>query len=131
VKVYLAGPMRGYKDFNFPAFITGAIALRARGHEVFCPAEHDLDAGLNPAGDGSEESLSDQGFSMRAALGVDLTWITKEAEAVVVLPGWAKSLGALAEAFTAWCLGIPVFPIHPFLDWADSAPQLTPEDLDA
>ena len=39
LKVYLAGPMAGYKDHNFPAFNAKAAELRALGHEVFNPAE--------------------------------------------------------------------------------------------
>lgn len=39
-RVYLAGPMTGIEDFNFPAFNDMAAKLRARGYVVENPAEH-------------------------------------------------------------------------------------------
>ena len=41
MRIYLAGPMRNYPRNNFPAFDAAAAKLRADGHEVFNPAEHD------------------------------------------------------------------------------------------
>lgn len=41
MKVYVAGPMRGIPEFNFPAFNLAAKNLRADGHVVFNPAERD------------------------------------------------------------------------------------------
>lgn len=38
-RVYIAGPMTGLPDFNFPAFHAAAAAWRAAGWEVFNPAE--------------------------------------------------------------------------------------------
>jgi uncharacterized protein DUF4406 len=97
MKVYLAGPMRGYPELNHPAFHDGAARLRDAGHEVFNPAEQ---------GDGH----------IRVLLGADLAWITSTAEAVVFLPGWQRSLGALAERATALAIGIPVAELDAFLN---------------
>ena len=42
MKVYLAGPMRGYENFNRAAFAHWAQVLRANGREVFSPSEHSV-----------------------------------------------------------------------------------------
>lgn len=43
MKIYLAGPMRGIPEFNFPAFHAMACRLRAEGNVVFNPAEKDIE----------------------------------------------------------------------------------------
>lgn len=39
-KIYLAGPMSGLPDLNYPAFHAAAAKLRAMGHVVLNPAEN-------------------------------------------------------------------------------------------
>ena len=114
MKIYVAGPMRGYAQFNFPAFESATRDLRALGHEVFSPAERDRGTGFHPdqAMAGTEEEMALAGFSLREALGTDLAWICAEADAVVLLPGWLLSLGARAERATARALGLPVFMLE-------------------
>ena len=103
MKIYLAGPMRGLPNFNFPAFDEAADALREAGNEVFSPADHDRsvnpDIENNPTGD---EALAPSDWTIRKALEADLTWICREAEVIALLPGWEKSTGAKAE----WALGV-------------------------
>lgn len=110
-KIYLAGPMRGIPEFNFPAFHAAAAKLRSGGWFVFSPAERDnekhgtdISAG-NPTGD---EALATKqhGFSLREALGADLKFICEEADAIALLPGWEKSKGVAAELATARALGL-------------------------
>jgi Domain of unknown function (DUF4406) len=121
MKLYLAGPMRGYADFNFPAFDEGAAKLRQLGHTVFNPAERDREVHGNDVNVSATGDLADvPQFSLRGALGADLAWICAHADAVVVLPGWDKSLGVAAEVATARALGLPVKTIESVTEMEDS-----------
>src|SRR6266568_1017798 len=109
MKLYLAGPMRGYKDFNFPAFDAGAEALRAQGFEVFSPAEHD------------RETMAATGrvatdLTIRECMEADTRWICQNANGIALLDGWSKSTGALAEVALARAIGIPA---HEVIFWTD------------
>ena len=45
-KIYCAGPMRGIKYYNFPAFDKAALMFRKKGWRVVNPAELDRINGL-------------------------------------------------------------------------------------
>lgn len=107
-RVYLAGPMRGLPDFNFPAFHEAATDLRRVGFEVFNPAERDTAAGFDPSGMTGLEDLSAMGFSLREALAADTEYISKHADVVMLLPDWERSSGVAAEIALARALGLPV-----------------------
>jgi nucleoside 2-deoxyribosyltransferase len=122
VKIYLAGPMRGYSEFNHPAFRKAASMLRDSGHEVFCPAEKDAEAGFDAAGaTGDLAELALAGVSLRDLLGADLAWICGTADALVMLPGWVQSAGARAEAATALALSLPVWEFAWFTLYGEEA----------
>lgn len=106
MKLYLAGPMRGIPEFNFPAFFRYQTVLEANDHEVFNPAHHDMQIGFNPKGMTVEESLDEIGFDLRTAYTRDLLWICGTAEGVALMPGWEESAGANAEASVANALGL-------------------------
>lgn len=114
MKIYLAGPMTGLPDYNFPAFDHAAKALRALGHEVFNPADNDRDNGFDATGLAGHEAER-LGFSLRNALKQDLSWICDHAEAVAVLDGWHRSKGALTETALSVALGIPFQPVDKFV----------------
>lgn len=103
MRIYLAGPMRGIKDFNFPAFTFAADKLRAMGYEVFSPAEKGEEHILtdNP---GIQESIDFR----RKVFALDMNWICSNADTVALLPGWEKSSGARAEKALAEAIGINV-----------------------
>lgn len=110
MKIYLAGPMRGYENFNFPAFDFAANKLREEGHTIFSPADRDRNIhgqGLenNKTGDEAEAEKA-VGFSLRDALADDIGWICHHADAIALLPGWTSSKGAMAEFATASALGL-------------------------
>lgn len=112
MKIYLAGPMSGYDDFNFPAFDAAAATLRAAGYEVFNPADQDRKTW------GSMENIKKHA-NYRDCLRVDLNWILDHAEAIALLPGWERSKGANAERATAVALGLKIIE----LEGAEFEPQ--------
>lgn len=127
MKVYISGPMRGHKAFNFPAFDAAEAKLMLWGHETFSPARRDRHTHPDVRWyclDGTETDLP--GFDIRAALAADCEFICREAEAICVLPGWSRSRGALAEVKLAMSLDLPVIPLDqwelawrgPVLGWA-------------
>lgn len=121
MKIYLAGPMRGYPNFNKAAFMDAAEKLRAKGHRVFNPVEETIKIygeGVyedNPTGD---ENLTP--INPRLVFFNDLTFICLHAEAVALLPGWDSSKGARAENAVAIALGpdagLDVFTVAELVD---------------
>lgn len=100
--VYVAGPMTGIADFNYPAFNSAALELRYRGLEV-----------LNPV---DSEQHNDTGkpqtweWYMRHAL----TMVLK-ANSICLLPGWQTSRGARLEVTVAEGLGHDIRPLDEWL----------------
>jgi hypothetical protein len=111
--------MRKLPDFNFPAFRYWTGVLREVGWGIWSPHEHDESVGFDPSGMNGYEDLADYGFDMREALAVDVSWIARNADAVLLLPGWETSLGVAAEIATARALGIPVLTVKEALASAD------------
>lgn len=119
MKIYLAGPMRGYKDFNFPAFFAEAKKLRDLGHEVFNPAERDTvewGAEKLKTATGSEEEVAKalglEGLSLaRKCFLHDTQYICSQADAIAVMPGWEESRGAKAEHALAVAIGLEVITL--------------------
>lgn len=108
MKLYLAGPMTGIPEYNFPAFDMAAIRLRVYGHEVFNPAENDRSKGFDATGLTGYEQGHTIAFDLRSALKDDLSWICDHAEGLVVLPDAERSMGVAAEIALARALRIPV-----------------------
>lgn len=113
-RVYIAGPMTGIPQFNFPAFDDAARDLRAVGHDVVSPAELD-DPEDRAAALASPDGQMHGGHHMNKTWGDflarDVKLIADDGiEAIYVLSGWSRSRGARLETFVgkAMC-GIPVF----------------------
>jgi Domain of unknown function (DUF4406) len=103
-KVYLAGPMSGIPQFNFPAFFEAANRLREDGFEVVSPAEIDNaeDSGAalaSPDGDPTNRvAMNNKTWGDFLARDVKLI-ADSGIEGIVFLRGWHKSRGARLEAF--------------------------------
>ena len=112
MNIYIAGPMRGYERFNFASFDAAQSHLSRDGHTAVSPASLDRDVGFDP-----DRDTHDAAF-LRAALLRDIEAILA-VEAVCVLPGWEKSVGATAEVALARWAGIKVL-LYPSLTPLDS-----------
>ena len=88
-RVYIAGPMTGLPEFNFPAFHAMAAAMRAEGWHVENPAEH-----------GHVE-----GAEWADYLRFDIGRLST-CEAMMLLPGWSRSRGARLEVHIAKEIGM-------------------------
>ena len=95
IKTYIAGPMAGLPDLNYPAFHDAANELRKLGFLVENPAENSYPEGTN------WETY------MKSAITRMLT-----CDAVVMLPDWNKSRGATLEHDIAQQLKIPMFNLN-------------------
>jgi len=102
--------MRGYDEFNFPAFRSAAKALRKHGYHIASPAEKDETDGFDWAGTkGTTDELHKANFQIHIALLADIEIIAAPlCVGVICLPGWERSSGAKAETAFAWAIGKPV-----------------------
>ena len=111
--VYVAGPMAGQPDHNFPAFEAACHHLRRFEMTVLSPHEHvplvDLERAI-------ELGMEYRGTpEYRSFLLRDLGMVA-QAEVLVLLPDWEESLGVAAEVALARALGIQVLTIVEMLD---------------
>lgn len=108
--VYIAGPMRGHPNLNFPMFDSAAARGRELGWFVFNPAELDREVGMKldhfRAGH-QFTSPEVRAIVMRDCAAL-LTLKAEDGDAIAMLPGWASSKGARAEKALAEWLGLRV-----------------------
>lgn len=91
---YIAGPMTGLPDLNFPEFNKHAATLREAGFHVENPAE------INP----------DPTATWEDCMRVDIPRLVT-CDAILLLPGWEKSRGASLEAHIAKNLGLQMVEV--------------------
>lgn len=107
-KVYIAGPMTGVKDWNFPAFFEAEKTLVSMGYEVVNPAHNN--------GDTLELALEDAG-SPEAPKRDWLYYIRRDlpqllhCDVICLLPNWKDSKGAKLEYEVAKGIGLPVLKL--------------------
>ena len=105
--VYIAGPMRGYEDFNRPAFDAVRDGLISEGWVVISPA--DIDRAAGDANVIKEDAKLEQQRKYAYRDFHALHWLkAEEGDAIAMLPGWEKSTGATAEIFMARWLGLKI-----------------------
>lgn len=122
-RAYLAGPMRGYPQYNYPAFWDAAQKLRDAGWFIFSPAEMDVEEDGENYQDYDEEmqQLHDTAANARRFARRDLDVIlnklhAEHGDAIIVLPGWEKSTGALAETAMAKWVFLPRYTVEEAID---------------
>lgn len=102
--VYLAGPMRGIPEYNFPRFKSAAEFLRSMGYEVVSPAEHDESIGFDAkTGDGDQQFKKSIGWDMEQIL---------DSVGIMLLDGWENSKGARLEAAVAHHAGKAIYRLQ-------------------
>ena len=103
MKIYIAGPMRGYPNDNHAAFDAAEETLRAAGHSPVSPAY--LARALGKGPDTDYESST---AYMKQVMIIDAVVICN-CDAIAVLPGWEKSRGATMEVALAQSIGLPIY----------------------
>lgn len=109
MKIYLAGPMRGLPQWNYPAFAAAKKVLEAHGHHVFCPATLATAMGYHaetPCEPGNGDA------HLRHVILSDVCCLL-HADAIALLRGWEKSRGATVELALAQFLGIEIWIQQP------------------
>ena len=119
MRLYLGNKMVGKDGLNSGWFDAAAAELRALGHEVFNPAEHDRNMGFEPKDFKGRtfDDLAASGFDRRAALLADWTWIGHNSEGMVAGPDWMNSPGTLSEIVCHQALFLPVWEYAVFMNF--------------
>jgi nucleoside 2-deoxyribosyltransferase len=100
--IYIAGPMTGIPDFNYPAFREAETLLKDAGHTCLNPADSELE---NVSG-----APMPWTWYMRRALAMVIT-----SDGIALLPGWENSPGANLEVTVARALQLPVMALNAWL----------------
>lgn len=98
MKIYVAGPMTGLPEFNYPSFRAAAAQLRQLGHYVEDPSTN-----INP-------TPGDYHGWLRAGLEQLIG-----CDGVALLPGWEASGGARLEVNVGATLGMRVRALDEWL----------------
>jgi hypothetical protein len=100
MKIYIAGPMTGIDNFNYPLFNSTARRLYQMGYTP-----------LNPADSESENTTHEfQGQTWNWYLRRAIKKLA-DADALCLLPNWQNSKGATLEVHIAKTLEIPLFTL--------------------
>lgn len=93
--IYVAGPMSGLPDHNFPAFRACRDRLKAKGFGVMCPPDFPINSDASRA-----RQLANHHYLRHDIERLILC------NGIALLPGWEKSTGARCEAAIMKTLGM-------------------------
>lgn len=97
-RLYIAGPMTGIKDFNYPAFRHATVMLDRNDYDIEDPSTNSLP----------------EGSKWEAYMRVTIPQMLS-CDGVALLEGWENSRGARLEVFIAAALGIRCMPVEEWL----------------
>ena len=125
---YIAGPMRGLPEYNYPAFFAAEDALRAAGWDpIYNPAgmDREYDKVVYEAWTIEEQKLHDTAQAARHFAWRDVNILIKRlsaenCDAIILLPGYEASTGATAELAVARWVMLRVLTIDQALNFAPS-----------
>jgi hypothetical protein len=104
-RVYIAGPMSGHADLNFPAFHAAAKLYRDRGCFVINPAE--INGGADEQGKVAGMTAEEYQEHWVTCMRKDIAALVS-CEEIAILPGWVQSKGASLEFHIAKQLGFTI-----------------------
>lgn len=109
-RIYIAGPMTSYINFNFEAFDHMRDHLHAQNIIPVSPADLDRAIGFDPARPEAHHAIleADRSAFMRSAVIRDVAALA-DCTGIVMLNGWGQSKGARAELAVAEWLGLSVY----------------------
>lgn len=99
-RIYIAGPMTGMPEHNFPAFNAAAARYRAAGWEVENPVE---------IGEkfGTWEEVENDPELVEALFKAEYQAVVRS-DAILLLPGWENSRGTRAELRLALSVALDI-----------------------
>lgn len=119
-RYYLAGPMSGVPQCNFPMFKRVAHALRIQEFDIVSPAE------LDDAADAAAALASEDGSTSAKRwvefLARDVRIVGAEVNGIIFLPDWERSRGARLEA----TVGLLRQDAFQFMRWDDESQTVYP-----
>lgn len=104
-RLYIAGPMTGHPDLNFPAFHAAAAEYRKKGAFVINPAE--MNGGDAEIAATAKLTAEQYHAHWVRCMKKDINALMT-CDGIVMLPGWQKSRGAKLEHHIARNLGLTI-----------------------
>ena len=102
LKIYIAGPMTGLPECNYPAFYRAYDRLYLAGYDPLTPTDSEKE-------NDEEKYSKPKDWYMRRAIRM-----VTQADGIALLPGWETSEGVAQELEVAQMLDLD---IRPLIDW--------------